>query len=115
VELTARNSGNPLAVPIVLVRRSKLDLEMGRRIEAEADAARALELEGSLIRGGQPSSLLGRTYLALAGAQVANGKHDDAQRSFAAAAEQLRETLGPDHADTRLAEASSTARTRPGK
>jgi len=106
--LTAGNSGNPLTVPGVLVRRSKLELDMGRSAEAETDAARALELETSLLPPGQPSAMLGRAYLALARGQAANGRHDDAQRSFAAAAEQLRKTVGPNHADTRLAEASIT-------
>jgi hypothetical protein len=112
--LTARNSGNSLVVPVVLVRRAKVELEMGRPLDAEADATKALVLEKPDLRPGQPSAVLGRTYLALARAQAANGKHDDAQRSFAAAALQLRPTLGAEHADTRLAERLGAADSAPG-
>ncbi|HJU21867.1 MAG TPA: tetratricopeptide repeat protein, partial [Casimicrobiaceae bacterium] len=108
-ELTARSSGNPLALPVALVRRSKLELDMGRAGDAEADASKALGLVTRSITPARPSTLLGRTYLALAKAQAANGKRDEAQRAFAAAAAQLRPTLGPDHADTKLAERFASA------
>lgn len=112
--LTSRNSGNPLAVSVALVRRAKLELDLGRPVDAEADAAKALALEQRSLASGHASSLLGRTYLALANAEAANGRHDDARRAFAAAADQLRPTLGPDHADTRLAERLAATGPRSG-
>ena len=112
--LNSRNSGNPLAESVALVRRAKLELDMGRAVDAEADAARALALEQRSLASGHASSLLGRTYLALANAEAANGRHDDAQRAFAAAADQLRPTLGADHADTQLAERLAAAGPRSG-
>ncbi|HET8874754.1 MAG TPA: serine/threonine-protein kinase, partial [Casimicrobiaceae bacterium] len=112
--LNSRNSGNPLAESVALVRRAKLELDMGRAVDAEADAARALALEQRSLVSGHASSLLGRTYLALANAEAANGRHDDAQRAFAAAADQLRPTLGADHADTQLAERLAAAGPRSG-
>lgn len=104
VEMAETSSGNPLVVPRLLTRRSILELAIARPIEAEADAARALALEQRHIASGQQSSLIGRTYLALGQAESANGKSEDARRHLAAAVEQLRPTVGPDHRDTRLAE-----------
>ena len=91
-------------VPVVLVRRSRLELAMDRPRDAEADAARALDLERSMLAAGARSSLLGRIWLALGQAQSANGKSADAQRAFAEALAQLGPTVGPDHPDTRLAQ-----------
>jgi eukaryotic-like serine/threonine-protein kinase len=107
--LATKHAGNPLVVPLVLVRRAKLDLALGRPHDAEADATKALALEQTLLPASQSSSLVGRTYLALANAQAAEDKQRDAQRSFAAAAERLRPTLGADHPDTQLAERSAGA------
>ena len=114
-ELTARSSGNPLALPVALVRRSKLELDMGRAGDAESDASKALGLVMRSITPARPSTLLGRTYLALAKAQAANGKRVEAQRAFAAAAAQLRPTLGADHADTKLAERLAVSADAPAK
>ena len=113
--LNSNSAGNPLAVSVALVRRSKLELDMGRPIDAETDAAKALALEQRSLASGHTSSLVGRTYLALAEAEAANGRPDDAQRAFAAAANQLRPTLGLDHADTRLAERLAAAGPRSGR
>jgi serine/threonine protein kinase len=103
-EMSTKSAGNPLIVPLVLMRRANLELAMGRAQDADADATKALALEKASLRAGQHSSLLGRTYLALAAAQAASDRTDEARRSSAAAVEQLRSALGPDHPDTQLAE-----------
>jgi len=102
--LTSGTTGNSLAASVALVRRAKLELDMGRPSAAEADAARALALEDQSLTAARRSAVRGRTYLMLGDAQQANAKREDAQRSFAAAVEQLRPSLGPDHPDTRRAE-----------
>jgi len=103
--LASGTTGNPLAASVALVRRAKLELDIGRPLDAEADAARALALEDKSLTPGRRSVLRGRTYLTLGQAQQANGKRDQAKRAFAEAVEQLRPALGPDHPDTRRAEA----------
>jgi serine/threonine-protein kinase len=112
--LTSGTTGNPLAASVALVRRAKLELEMGRPVDSEADATRALTLEERSLTPGRRSVLLGRTYLALGQAEEANGKHDRAKRAFAEAAAQLRLALGPDHPDTRRAEALAGPGASPG-
>jgi serine/threonine-protein kinase len=101
------HAGNPLIVPIVLLRRARLEIDLGHVEDAEADAANAVALVGQVVGPDGPSSALGRAYLTLASAQAANGEPREAKRSFAIAAAQLRETLGSDNADTKLAAASA--------
>jgi tetratricopeptide (TPR) repeat protein len=112
--LTSGTTGNPLATSVALMRRAKLELEIGRTRDAEADAARALALEEQSLTPGRRSVLLGRTYLTLGQAEEANGKHDPAKHAFAQAAEQLRPALGADHPDTRRAEALAASGASPG-
>jgi len=49
------------------------------------------------------SSHLGHAYLSSGRALQAQGKHQEARAAFRSAAEQLQDTLGPDHPDTRTA------------
>jgi hypothetical protein len=77
---------------------------MGRPVEAEADAARALALLLPMLARGQQTALLGNIHLALGQAQAANGKAREAHASFVAAIDQLRPSQGPNHPDVRLAE-----------
>ena len=102
--MVAANPSNAFVAPLLLTRRSGLELAMGRPVDAEADAARAVDLERPTLARGQQSSLLGNIYLALGRAQAANGKSAESRRSFAKAVAQLRPTVGADHPDTRLAE-----------
>ena len=113
--LTSGATGNPLAAAVALVRRAKLELDMDRATDAEADATRALALEVRSLPAGRRSVLLGRTYLMLGQAEQVTGKHEEAQRAFAHAVEQFRPSLGPDHPDTRRVEslaASGASRSR---
>ena len=87
----------------ILVRRSGIELQLGRPDDALADASRAL---GMLQQGSVPGSFssdLGRAYLALGRALQAQGKHDEAHAAFRSAAEHLQNALGPDHPDTHSA------------
>jgi len=104
LDMVAANPSNAFVTPLLLTRRSGLELAMGRPADAEADAARAVDLERPTLAPGQQSSLLGNIYLALGQAQAANGKSAESRRSFAKAVAQLRPTVGADHPDTRLAE-----------
>jgi len=86
-----------------LIRRSEIELQLGHRDEAVADAAQAL---GQLQADAQPgtySSYLGHAYLALARALSAQGKGDEARAAARSAEEQLQNALGHDHPDTRAA------------
>jgi eukaryotic-like serine/threonine-protein kinase len=89
-------------LPALLVRRSAVDLDVGNLDQAAADAARALELLRATMQPGTLSSNLGRAYLALRSALQTQGK-TEARSAFLAAAENLQDTLGPDHADIRTA------------
>ena len=103
VEEARNHSGDPLVVPTVLVRRADLELRAGRTHDAETDATNALAAVREVIGLTMPSSLRGRAYLALAAAQAKGGRPDAAKASYAAAAAELRETLGANSADARLA------------
>jgi len=101
-----RAQGHPASaffMPRLLVRRSGLELEMGRAAEARADAERALRLEQPGASSGAPSSVYGATYLALGRALATQGRFHDAAGALESALAQLRATVGPDHPDARLA------------
>jgi tetratricopeptide (TPR) repeat protein len=96
-------------LPTFLICRSAIALQLGRVDDAQADAARAISV---LRDGGQsetPSVNVGRAYLMLGRALQAQGKHADARAAFRSAAENLRNALGSDHADTRSAEEQANA------
>jgi serine/threonine-protein kinase len=88
-------------LPIVLIRRSTIELGAGRFGQADADALRALKLLQAASPPGTFSSVIGRACLALGRALQAEGKPDDAHAAFRSAEENRLSTLGPDHPDTR--------------
>jgi tetratricopeptide (TPR) repeat protein len=90
-------------LPIVLVRRSTIELEAGRPDLAATDAARALRQLEAAKAAGAFSSHAGRAYLNLGRALQAQGKSEDARAAFRAAAQNLERALGPDHPDARTA------------
>jgi serine/threonine protein kinase/tetratricopeptide (TPR) repeat protein len=90
-------------LPIFLVRRSDVELRLGRPDQAEADADRGLSILQASEQAGAFSSTLGHAYLALGRALHAQGKPGEARTAFRSAAEHLQSTLGPDHSDTRNA------------
>jgi tetratricopeptide (TPR) repeat protein len=88
-------------LPIVLVRRSVIELDAGQPGLAATDAQRAitqLQADGS---PGAFSNNIGSAYLELGRALRAEGKHPEAAAAFQAAAENLQATLGANHPDTR--------------
>jgi serine/threonine-protein kinase len=90
-------------LPVILLRRARIELDARQPAEAEADALRAL----TLLRGSIPAESLcsyaGDAYLALGRAFQAEGKTDEARAAFRSAVEQLEPTVGSDHPDTRAA------------
>lgn len=103
VRQSMESDGGALATPTLLLRRAKLELAMGRAIEAEADATETLALQNRTLDPAEPSSQRGRAYLLLAQAQAANGKPDLARATASSALAQLTPTLGANHPDTQLA------------
>jgi serine/threonine-protein kinase len=97
--------GGPCAayLPVLLTRRSAVDLALDKRDAAAADAVRALELLQSSTAAGASSSDLGAAYLAYGRALQALSKPGEARVAFRSAAEQLQATLGADHPDTKIA------------
>lgn len=92
--------GGAHLLPAMLGRRSGVELASGQRNEAEADAGRALRILQEGAQPGQPSRIVGRTYLILARALAAQGKNDEARAAARSAVEHLPATVGPDHPDT---------------
>jgi tetratricopeptide (TPR) repeat protein len=90
-------------LPMLLVRRSGIELETRRDDQAVSDASGALVLLQKSARPGALSGTLGRAYLMLARALRAQGRHGEARANFKTASEHLQATLGPDHPDTRSA------------
>lgn len=95
-------------LPLLLIRRSGVELDLHHAADAEADASRALRLEQGALEAGAESSQMGRAYLAHARALAQLGRSGEASAEFRLAAEHLNATLGPNHPDTlaahRLAE-----------
>jgi serine/threonine-protein kinase len=95
--------GNSSLIPIFLIERSELELELKHPSRAVADAREAVKL----IQGELPpdlfSSDVGQANLALGRALAAEGKDGEARAAMELAAEHLGRTLGPDHPDTRSA------------
>jgi tetratricopeptide (TPR) repeat protein len=90
-----------------LLNRSDVELQLGRAGDAYADASRVISI---LREAGQleaASSNLGRAYEKLGRALQAEGKPTEARAAFRSAADHLGKALGPDHPDTRKAEAQA--------
>ena len=104
-ETAIKNGGQGAdLLPILLVRRSTIRLEAGRQVEAAEDAARAVSLLENTLNPETFSSHVGQAYLALGRALKSQGKRSEAQAAFRSASKHLRNTLGPDHPDTRSAQ-----------
>jgi tetratricopeptide (TPR) repeat protein len=94
-------ASTPQYLPLVLLRRSNLELQMHLFEEARADGAKALGLWQQTVELGSFSSAVGRCYLALGRALQGQGKLGEARAAFASALEHLQPTLGADHPETR--------------
>lgn len=90
-------------LPMLLTRRSNVELQAQRLDDAVADAARAVSVLQKNAEPGTFSSTGGRAYLALGRALQAQGKRDEARAAFRSAAEHLQSALGPDHPDAQTA------------
>ena len=90
-------------LPALLTRRSAIELLAKHPDQAAADANRAISLQ-SAAQPGAFSCKSGYAYLALSRALEAQGKLEEARTAAHSAAEQLGNTLGPDHPDTRSAQ-----------
>jgi serine/threonine-protein kinase len=90
-------------LPVLLVQRSGFELASQQNDKAEADAARAVSLTQAPAETGNYSSITGNAYIALGRALQAEGKATEARNAFRSAADQLGNTLGWDHPDTRAA------------
>jgi len=102
-EIKAGREGS-FYLPALLITRSAVALRTGRAEQAAADATRTLSLLSTGMQAAPFSSIRGNAFLALARALRAQGKSEEARAAFRSAAEQLRPTLGPNHADTRSAQ-----------
>ncbi len=91
-------------LPMLLVHRASIETDAGQLPLAERDARQALALLQVEAHPGDYSCSTGYAYLALARALSAKRKDTEARTAARDAAEQLRKTLGADHADTRAAE-----------
>jgi eukaryotic-like serine/threonine-protein kinase len=90
-------------LPILLLRRSSLELQLRDFDGAAADESKALDLLRSSTQSGIYSCEVGLNYLNLGKALQGQAKPDEARAAFRSAAEQLEKTLGPDHPDSRTA------------
>jgi eukaryotic-like serine/threonine-protein kinase len=103
-EAAVRSGGaGAFYLPTLLVTRSTVDIAAGHPAQGEADANRALTELQAKAKPGTFSSRLGYAYLAQARALAAQGKRELARTAAGQAMEHLRNTIGPDHPDTRSA------------
>jgi tetratricopeptide (TPR) repeat protein len=91
------------AFPSHLLRRSSTELASGKMAEALADANRALKLLQAKAQPGSFNNKIGYAFLAYARALDALGKHDEALTAAKSAFENLEQSVGSDHPDTRSA------------
>jgi serine/threonine protein kinase len=87
-------------LPMVLLCRSRVELQARHPDHSAADASRAVTLLQAELKQGEVSSRLGLAYLALSRALAAQGKQDEARAAARSATENLPSTVGPDHPDT---------------
>ena len=87
-------------LPILLTRRSVVELASGSPDQAVADAQRAVSLLKNIMQAGTQSSHMGRAYLALGRALQAQGRSEEARSAFCSASEELGSTVGVDHPDS---------------
>jgi hypothetical protein len=99
-------------LPHFILRRSEIELQLRHPVQAETDAARTLHLVQASLEPGTFSSVVGRAYLTLGRALQAQGKLEQARTAFRSAAQNLQNTAGPDHPDTRSAQQLSEALNR---
>lgn len=96
-------------IPVLLLRRSKIELLEHRVAEAVEDASNGLTL---LKRAAAPdgySSILGRAYLSAGRALSAHGRSSESQAAIRLAVQNLENALGPNHAETLAAKALALA------
>lgn len=95
-ETSIKNGGaGAILLPVMLVRRSNVELAAHRTEDARADAERAVSLLQASAVPGTFSSATGRAYLALANDLNAESKTDEARAAARSAAEQLESADGP--------------------
>jgi serine/threonine protein kinase len=90
-------------LPSLLINRSAVELESQRTDRAIGDASRALGLLQGETQPAPSSSIRGRAFLALGRGLEAAGRHEFARGAFHSALDNLQDTVGPDHPDTRAA------------
>ena len=104
VASAADDKRRPDMLPRILERRAEIELALGRVADARADAERSIGMNIVIAAPDAQSAYLGLAYLVKGRALLASGSTVEAARAFTSAVEHLRPTLGPDHAQTRLAE-----------
>jgi serine/threonine protein kinase len=99
-------------LPIVLMRRSAIELDTAQPGPAGEDAQKAIALLQADGSPGAFSNNIGSAYLLLGQAFRAQGKNAEATTAFQSAAENLRATLGSNHPDTRRSQEMAELETK---
>jgi hypothetical protein len=100
--LKAQGQG-AFAFPSFLLKRSAVELALGKPEPAFADSDRALKLLQAKAQPGSFNNKIGYAYLAYARALDAEGKHDEARVAAKSALENLEKSNGTEHPETRSA------------
>jgi len=104
ITIAEGDNRRPDVLPRILTRRAEIELTLGRTAAALADAERSIRVNVDVTTPNGHSSILGLAYLAEGRALLASGASPDAAKALSSAVEHLHPTLGPEHAQTRLAE-----------
>lgn len=96
-------------IPVLLLRRSRIQLLAHRISEAVEDANKGLTLLKQAAAPGGYSSILGRAYLSAGRALSAHGKSSESQAAIRLAVQNLEKSLGPNHPETIAARALAGA------
>ena len=103
--INAGNGGEDF-VPLLLTARSDINLRLGQIDIAVIDATKAVDGLQAATEPRSYTSSLGHAYYNLGRAFNVQGRRDEARRAFLFAVENLQNTVGSDHPDTRAARQS---------
>jgi tetratricopeptide (TPR) repeat protein len=100
-------------LPLTLIRRADIELNLEQHEEATADATRAVEMLQKTMELGTFSCIMGQAQLSLGRALQARNRPDDARAALQTALVHLQKSLGEDHPDTLRARQLLEAGTAP--
>jgi serine/threonine-protein kinase len=103
VAIAEASTQSAVYLPLMLLRRAQIELDLRDWEKSRADAARAIDLYEKDVGPGVFSNRIGRSYVALGRALQATGQLEEARKAYTKALEHLGPSQGTDHPGTQEA------------